>query len=106
MDALPGSYDPADLRERIAQLEAENEHLRIGLASRIVVEQAKGVLIERLDLPADDVFELLRRASRRSRMRLHDLAAEILRSRVTPGYIEREIQHLLGGDTSASTPKP
>ena len=82
------------LHARVAELEEQNENLRIGLASRILVEQAKGVLIERLDLPADAIFELLRSASRRSRMKIHDLAAEILKSRVTPAYIEREIRHL------------
>ncbi len=90
------------LRERIAGLEAENAHLRIALSSRIVVEQAKGVLIERLDLPAEQVFELLRTAARRSRLKLHVLAGEILRSRVSPEYIEREIRHLTRGQRRAS----
>jgi hypothetical protein len=53
------------------------------------------MLIERLDLPAEDVFELLRAAARRARINIHDVAAEVLRSRVTPSYIEREIGHLL-----------
>jgi AmiR/NasT family two-component response regulator len=92
----------AGLHERVAVLEAENEHLRIGLASRIVVEQAKGMLIERLDLPAEQVFGLLRSASRRSRMSIHLVAAEILKSRVTPEYLVREIQHLRRGHTTAS----
>jgi AmiR/NasT family two-component response regulator len=83
-----------ELRARIADLETENEHLRIGLSARIVIEQAKGVLIERLDLPAEDVFELLRTAARRSGMTVQTVAAEILKTRVTPDYIERQIQHL------------
>jgi hypothetical protein len=92
----------ADLLEaRIEQLEAENENLRVALASRIVIEQAKGLLIGRLDLPPEVVFELLRSAARRSRRRIHDLAAEILKTRVTPDYIEREIAQLLGGNSSA-----
>ena len=55
------------VQERIAELEAENTNLRKALASRIVIEQAKGVLIERLDLPPEAVFDLLRSAARRSR---------------------------------------
>jgi hypothetical protein len=51
-------------------------------------------VIERLDLPAEDVFNLLRSAARRSGARLHTVAAEILKTRTTPDYIEREIQHL------------
>jgi hypothetical protein len=93
--------EPDLLEARIEQLEAENENLRVALASRIVIEQAKGLLIERLDLQPDVVFELLRSAARRSRRRIHDLAAEILKTRVTPDYIEREIAQLLGGNSSA-----
>jgi hypothetical protein len=35
-------------------------------------------------------------------MKIHDLAAEILKSRVTPEYIEREIRHLMRGQGGAS----
>lgn len=91
----PTDGDELDaLRARIVLLETENEHLRIGLSSRILIEQAKGVMIERLDLRAEDVFTLLRSAARRSGMRLQTIAAEILKTRATPDYIEREIQHL------------
>lgn len=92
----------AELRARVAKLEEENAHLRIGLASRIVIEQAKGVLIERLDLPPDEIFELLRTAARRSNMNLHVLAAEVLQSRVTPDYILRQIERLIPGDASSA----
>jgi AmiR/NasT family two-component response regulator len=83
-----------DVDQRVAELEAENEQLRQALASRIVIEQAKGVLIERLDLPPEDVFNLLRAAARRARMSIHVVAEEILKSRVTPEHIERQIRHL------------
>ena len=52
------SEELAELRERVADLERQNEHLRVGLASRIIIEQAKGVLIERLALPPEDIFEV------------------------------------------------
>jgi len=91
----------AELRARVAELEKQNEHLRVGLASRIVIEQAKGVLIERLDLPPEDIFELLRTAARRSRTNLHAIAAEILQTRVTPDYIMSQIQHLIPGDSGS-----
>jgi len=51
-------------------------------------------LIERLDLPAEEVFELMRAASRRSRLKMQTLAAELLSSRTTPEYIMREVRHL------------
>jgi AmiR/NasT family two-component response regulator len=83
-----------DLEDRLAALEVENAQLRAALASRIVIEQAKGVLIERLDLPPEDVFNLLRSAARRGRMSIHVVAEEILKSRVTPDHIAGQIQHL------------
>jgi len=74
--------------EKLAELlEAaleRNRQLEQALESRIVIEQAKGVLVERLRLEPDAAFEILRRASRNSRRRLHDLAAEVVRSRVMP----------------------
>jgi AmiR/NasT family two-component response regulator len=87
------------LQQRVTELEAEAANLRTALASRIVVEQAKGVLIERLDLPPETVFELLRSAARRSRRKVHAVAAEILASRTSPAYIEREIRHLIDGNS-------
>jgi AmiR/NasT family two-component response regulator len=82
------------LQRQIDELKAENTQLRTALASRIVIEQAKGVLIERLDLPPDQIFPLMRAAARRARMNLHELAAQVLQSRVTLEYIERELAHL------------
>jgi AmiR/NasT family two-component response regulator len=66
--------------ERTAQLER-------ALTSRIVIEQAKGVLSERLHLGPDDAFEVLRRAARTSQRKLHDLAREVVASRETPAAI-------------------
>jgi AmiR/NasT family two-component response regulator len=90
------------LEQRVSEVEVENANLRTALASRIVVEQAKGVLIERLDLPPEAVFELLRAAARRSRRTVHAIGAEILASRTSPAYIEREISHLMRGNSRSS----
>jgi AmiR/NasT family two-component response regulator len=85
---------PRELEKKVALLEEENEQLRSALASRIVIEQAKGVLIERLDMSPDEVFDLIRAAARRGRMNIHVVAEEILKSRITPDQIEQQIQHL------------
>jgi hypothetical protein len=77
------------LEVRVEELEAENQNLQTALTSRIVIEQAKGVLMERLDLPQQAAFELLRSAARRSRRKLHDIASEIVTTRITPDHIER-----------------
>lgn len=66
--------------ERRAQLEQ-------ALRTRIVIEQAKGVLAERLDLSVDEAFEVLRRAARSSRTKIHALAVEVVSSRETPAAL-------------------
>jgi AmiR/NasT family two-component response regulator len=63
--------------ERRAQLEQ-------ALRTRIVIEQAKGVLAERFDVDVEEAFEMLRRGARSSRVKIHALAAEVVRSRETP----------------------
>jgi AmiR/NasT family two-component response regulator len=73
--------------KRLATLERENEQLRVALVSRVVIEQAKGVLAERLSLSTEEAFVLLRRAARSSRRRIHVLASEVVGSRETPTEI-------------------
>jgi AmiR/NasT family two-component response regulator len=79
------------LTHDLAQLRERTEQLQRALDSRIVIEQAKGVLAERLALPTDDAFELLRRAARSTQVRLHDLAAEVVVSPATPAAVAREL---------------
>jgi AmiR/NasT family two-component response regulator len=66
--------------ERRAQLEK-------ALRTRIVIEQAKGVLAERFALDIEEAFALLRRAARSHRMKIHTLASEVVNSRETPQAI-------------------
>ena len=63
--------------ERRAQL----EH---ALQSRVAIEQAKGVVAERYGLGLDDAFQLIRRAARTNRMKLHDLVLAIKPGQDTP----------------------
>ena len=67
--------------ERRAQL----EH---ALQSRVAIEQAKGVLAERYGMGAEEAFELIRRAARAHRMKLHDLARSIRPGEPTPPEVE------------------
>jgi AmiR/NasT family two-component response regulator len=66
--------------ERRSQL----EH---ALESRIVIEQAKGVLAERLQIPIETAFQGLRQAARNQRLKLHELAREVIASSETPPAI-------------------
>jgi ANTAR domain-containing protein len=63
----------AFLLERVAQLET-------ALQSRIVIEQAKGVIARALGVGTDQAFSLLRKAARDRGMKLHDLAAAVAAS--------------------------
>ena len=55
--------------ELVEELRARNEQLERALESRIVIEQAKGVLAERFRVSCVDAFDLMRRASRSNRVR-------------------------------------
>jgi AmiR/NasT family two-component response regulator len=70
-----------------------SSQLRQALDSRIVIEQAKGVLAERFELGIDEAFDVLRRASRSNRLKIHELARRVVGSRETPS----EISEQLGG---------
>jgi AmiR/NasT family two-component response regulator len=64
--------------ELLEALRTENDQLRTALVTRIVIEQAKGMLAERLQLEVDVAFERLRREARNRRMKLHTLAAAVV----------------------------
>jgi GAF domain-containing protein len=55
-----------------------NEQLSEALTSRIVIEQAKGMIAERHHLPVDTAFATLRDHARRHNERLADVARNIL----------------------------
>jgi AmiR/NasT family two-component response regulator len=80
------------LLAHVADLERENGQLREALESRIVIEQAKGVLAERYFLVPDQAFEAMRRAARSSGRRIHEVAREVVATARTPMEIVREIQ--------------
>jgi ANTAR domain len=72
----------AILQERFdRQREVLNEQLQSALISRVVIEQAKGVLAARLDLEMDEAFERLRKRSRDDRRRLVEVAEEVVNAR-------------------------
>jgi AmiR/NasT family two-component response regulator len=69
------------LRERSRQLQT-------ALTSRVAVDTAVGVLLERHGLERQEAFELLRRAARHHRRSIHELAREVTARRTdTPEIV-------------------
>jgi len=69
----------AILQQRtLEQSHVVNSQLETALTSRVLIEQAKGVLAERWNTSVDDAFEVFRSYARSRRMRLSDLATRII----------------------------
>jgi transcriptional regulator with GAF, ATPase, and Fis domain len=99
--AGPGPLSPADLRigqaladvATIGLLQGRNvqrsdtlaEQLQAALNSRVIIEQAKGKLAERLSVDMDRAFALLREYARSSNQRLTDVARNFVDS-ATPDF--------------------
>jgi hypothetical protein len=60
------------LREKVLQLQT-------ALVSRLVIEQAKGMLAERHGLAIEEAFLVLRRVARSARRTIREVAAEVVR---------------------------
>ena len=73
-----------ELRQRLAAAEELNAQLEYALESRIVIEQAKGILAERLGLGVEEAFDVLRYAARTARIRLTSSPATSWRTRGRP----------------------
>lgn len=83
----PGAFD-ADAVEigealaahaAIAMLGArDNEQFQAGLASRDIIGQAKGMIMERYDLDAVQAFELLAKLSQQQNLPLHRVARDLV----------------------------
>jgi hypothetical protein len=73
---------------RTADVDARVAQLQHALTSRIVVEQAKGMLAERYSLTTGEAFELIRLAARSNGIKVHALSESVLESpRQTPTFI-------------------
>ncbi len=97
--AGPGAFDPADIRvgQALADVatisllhersmrhsDTLNEQLQTALNSRVVIEQAKGKLAERLGLDMSQAFSLLRDHARARNLRLSDLAQAVIDGKQT-----------------------
>ena len=92
--AEPGRLDPADLRigqaladvatigllqqRTVRRRETIAEQLQAALNSRVIIEQAKGKLAERLSVDMDRAFTMLRDYARNSNQHLTDVARDFV----------------------------
>ena len=95
---MANRFDGVDPRALPAQISAEMDRLVVyadaqerkvsqlqaALDSRVIIEQAIGILAERFDLSFEEAFEVLRAAARNSRREVRAVAEELRVSRETP----------------------
>ena len=122
--ADPGALAPADIRvgQALADVatisllhersmrhsDTLNEQLQTALNSRVIIEQAKGKLAERLGVDMDQAFSLLRDRARASNRRLSDLARAFVDGTEDPRRSEREQDPAAAArptDSRASSPR-
>jgi AmiR/NasT family two-component response regulator len=75
---LTPEREPEVAETLLESLRRENDQLQTALVTRIVIEQAKGMLAERLHVEVDAAFERMRREARSRRMKLHAFAAAVV----------------------------
>lgn len=95
---LRHAHDTRGARSRAGQL----EH---ALTSRVVIEQAKGVIATRLSLSMDDAFALLRNHTRSHQRPLADTAQDVVEGRLLlpPHCVAREAESGAGPTRCATT---
>jgi AmiR/NasT family two-component response regulator len=75
------------LRAVARALLERNRQLEQALQSRILIEQAKGILAERFGTTPDAAFDVLRRGARNHRIRVHHLAKRVIEEPETPAEV-------------------
>ena len=85
-----------------------NEQLQAALNSRVVIEQAKGKLAERLGVDMDQAFTLLRAQARTGNHQLSDLARAFIEGTETLAGLDagRSRQRLPGDGQPRQPPRP
>jgi GAF domain-containing protein len=58
------------------------EQLQAALTSRVLIEQAKGMLAEYLNISVDDAFDLLRRYARSHNRKLSGVARDVIARKI------------------------
>ena len=62
----------------LALIRTERDQLQHALDSRVIIEQAKGVVAERNQIAPEEAFEMLRGHARRGNLMLRDVCATVV----------------------------
>jgi GAF domain-containing protein len=89
---------------RSARRTADN--LQAALESRAVIDQAKGVLMERYRLTPDQAFQMLARASMNANRKVRDVADELVRTGEFPVAAPRGPERRSGPASAPGRPGP
>jgi GAF domain-containing protein len=73
-------------RRAIDEAETLSAQLGNALTTRVVIEQAKGILAERRESTVDDAFELMRSFARKDRRKLSEVARAIVDGSLRPSF--------------------
>jgi len=84
----------------ISRQHAVNEQLHTALQSRIVIEQAKGILAARCGVTLNQAFEAIRRYARHHRILLRNVARDVIDTGLTPAAAPA------GPRTGTTDPRP
>jgi AmiR/NasT family two-component response regulator len=78
-DTLARDYDVAELQQRtVAGAEERAAQLQHALDSRIIIEQAKGVLAQQHRVTPEAAWEALRTYARSHRLRVHEVSKRVV----------------------------
>jgi response regulator NasT len=75
------THDCAALRTQLDGCMDELDGLRAAMANRSVIEQAKGMLMLRLEFDEAAAFAYLREASNRANRKVAEIASDVVRTR-------------------------
>lgn len=121
-DQRPGTFTAADqllaqaladiatiaiLQQRtLQQSQLERVQLQTALDTRIVIEQAKGILAERWRTSMDDAFTVLRNHASSNRLRMSDLARQVVDGTIDTDTVLRGLDITPGDAGFPPAPTP
>jgi AmiR/NasT family two-component response regulator len=99
LTAVASAEETALLAE-VLELRARNEQLRRALASRAVIDQARGMVMALAPCPSDRAWDLLVEVSQHCNIKLRDVATALVattKDQTLPEPIQRELRRALRG---------